>query len=106
MIQTLEDLLVQTEHAARCGDIATLADLAPRVAVLAESLEATDAASAHRLGRMARRNLTLLAAAASGVRAAQATLADVLNGPALTTYDARGRKAAIAPMAPARAWRC
>jgi len=106
MQTALEDLLDQTHAAVLTGDVATLATLAPKVEALAGSPGARDAGTADRLLRKARRNLTLLAASAQGVRAAQARFGDILAGPTLTTYDALGRKAAIGSVSPALPRRC
>ncbi len=92
----LENLMDQTRDAVLAGDLATLADLAPRMAALAEDLPRLDAATAGRLIRLAQRNAQLLQAATRGVRAAQVRLSEITNGPTLTTYDARGQKAALA----------
>lgn len=96
MQNALETLLDQTRDAVLVGDLATLADLAPRVAAMAEDLPHLDAAAAGRLIRLAERNAQLLQAATRGVRAAQCRLGEIVDGPTLTTYDARGQKAAIA----------
>lgn len=92
----LETLLDQTRDAVLVGDLATLADLAPRVAALADDLPRLDAVAASRLIRLAERNAQLLQAATRGVRAAQCRLTEIAEGPTLTTYDARGQRAAIA----------
>lgn len=96
MQTALETLLDQTRDAVLIGDLASLADLAPRVAALAEDLPRLDPEAAARLIRLAERNAQLLQAATRGLRAAQARLGEIVDGPTLTTYDARGRKAAIA----------
>ncbi|OYW59698.1 MAG: hypothetical protein B7Z10_08845 [Rhodobacterales bacterium 32-66-7] len=106
MQTALEELLDQTHAAALAGDVTALASLAPRVEALAGSLGTRDAGVAERLRRKARLNLTLLAAATQGVRAAQARFGDILAGPTLTTYDASGRKAAIAALSLAVPRRC
>ncbi|NJS39484.1 MAG: hypothetical protein HC783_11195 [Rhodobacteraceae bacterium] len=92
----LETLLDQTRDAVLVGDLATLADLAPQVSALAEELPRLDAAAAGRLIRLAERNAQLLQAATRGLRAAQSRLTEIVEGPTLTTYDARGQRAAIA----------
>lgn len=106
MQTALEDLLDQTHAAVLTGDVATLATLAPRVEALTENLDTSDAAVGERLRRKARRNMTLLAAASQGVRAAEARLGAIIAGPTLTTYDALGRKAAIAAQPLANPRRC
>ena len=88
----LDDLLDQTRDALVIGNLAALADLAPRVAALAESLPRVDRPTAERLRRKADRNARLLQAATRGVRAAQQRLAEISMGPSLVTYDARGRR--------------
>ena len=102
----LEDLLDQTRAALLQGDLAALAALGPQVEVVAESLGAADAATADRIRRKAQRNLTLLEASKSGLRAAQARLGDIFAAPTLTTYDAAGRKAAIPLVSAALPRRC
>jgi hypothetical protein len=96
MQNDLETLLDQTRDAVLVGDLDTLADLAPRVAALADDLPRLDAAAAGRLIRLAERNAQLLQAATRGLRAAQSRLGEIVDGPTLTTYDARGQKAALA----------
>lgn len=98
MLTALETLLDQTRDAVLTGDLALLADLAPRVAAMAEDLPHLDAAAADRLRTKAERNAQLLQAATRGVRAAQGRFKEIAAGPMLTTYDARGHKAAIAPV--------
>lgn len=96
MQTALETLLDQTRDAVLVGDLAALADLAPRVTAIADDLPRLDRETAARLIRLAERNAQLLQAAARGVGAAQGRLDEILNGPTLTTYDAKGQKAAIA----------
>ena len=96
MQTALETLLDQTRDAVLTGDLAMLADLAPRVAAMAEDLPRLDAVAADRLRGKAERNAHLLQAATRGVRAAQGRLEEISAGPTLTTYDARGQRAAIA----------
>lgn len=102
----LEELLDQTQAALLQGDLAALAMLGPRVEAVADSLGAADAGTADRIRHKARRNLILLEASSAGLRAAQARLGDILAGPTLTTYDAMGRKAAIALVSAAAPRRC
>lgn len=98
MQSALETLLDQTRDAVLAGDLVQLAELAPQVAAMAEDLPRLDAAAAERLRRKAERNAQLLQAATRGVRAAQGRMGEIASGPMLTTYDARGQKAAIAPI--------
>lgn len=91
----LEDLLDQAAQALLAGDLASLAALAPRI----ESADLPrDRAAAERLQAKAQRNARLLEAATRGVKAARNRVAEITRGPALTTYDARGQKAQIAPL--------
>ncbi len=96
MPTALETLLDQTRDAVLAGDFAALADLAPQVEAEAGDLPRLDAAAARRLQQKAARNAQLLQAATRGIRAAQDRLEEICNGPTLTTYDARGKRAAIA----------
>lgn len=91
----LEDLLDQAAAALLAGDLATLARLTPDL----ESAHVTAAneAGARRLQRKAERNARLLQAATRGVKAARLRVDEITRGPTLTTYDARGQKALIAP---------
>lgn len=92
----LEDLLDQTRDALLAGDISALARLGPLVEAQADTPPHLDAEAASRLRHKAERNARLLQAAGRGLRAARDRLADIAAGPTLTTYDARGRKAALA----------
>ncbi len=92
----LEDLLDQTRDALLAGDLAALAQLGPLVEAQTDSPPRLDAAAARRLRTKADRNARLLQAAGRGINAARERLADITTGPTLTTYDARGRKAAFA----------
>jgi hypothetical protein len=100
MPTALETLLDQTRDAVLAGDIAALADLAPQVEAEAGDLR-LDASAVRRLQEKAARNAQLLQAATRGIRAAQDRLEEISSGPTLTTYDARGKRAAIAPPSPA-----
>lgn len=91
----LEDLLDQAAEALLAGDLATLASLTP--AIESAQVTAPDEASARRLQRKAERNARLLQAATRGVKAARLRVSEITRGPTLTTYDARGQKALIAP---------
>lgn len=92
----LEDLLDQAAAALLGGDLAALARLAPEIEVA--QITPTDRAGAERLRQKAQRNARLLEAAARGVKAARLRMAEIARGPTLTTYDARGQKAQIAPL--------
>jgi hypothetical protein len=97
----LEALLDQAAKALLAGDFAVLSDLAPRI----ESASPPhDRSLLVRLQAKAERNARLLDAALRGVKAARLRAAEIARGPTLTTYDARGRKAQIAPsgLVPAR----
>lgn len=100
MALALEDLLDETRDAVVAGNLAALASLAPRVEALADSLPPLDRQTSERLRQKAGRNALLLQAAAKGVRAAQGRLAEITAGPALTTYDAKGRREVLAPLSP------
>ncbi|WP_374392973.1 hypothetical protein [Tabrizicola sp.] len=92
----LEALLDQAAAALMAGDLAALARLAPKIE--AARIAPTDRASAERLQAKARRNARLLEAATRGVKAARLRMTEIARGPTLTTYDARGHKAEIAPL--------
>jgi hypothetical protein len=92
----LEDLLDRTHAALLAGDLAALSGLDERLAAAAEALPAPSLATARRLQRKAERNARLLQAAGRGLRAARARMAEIATGPGLATYDAQGRKAALA----------
>lgn len=97
----LEDLLDQAAQALLTGNLTELADLTPQIESAALP---QDRAAARRLQAKAQRNARLLEAATRGVKAARLRVAEITRGPTLTTYDARGQKAQIAPLglAPAR----
>jgi hypothetical protein len=92
----LEDLLDQTHAALLAGDLAALSGLDERLSAAAGALPTPSMATARRLQRKAERNARLLQAAGRGLRAARARMAEIATGPGLATYDARGRKAALA----------
>lgn len=92
MQMLLDDLLDQTRDALIAGNLAALADLAPKVEALAECLPQIDRQSADRLRRKADRNAKLLLAATRGVRSAQQRLSEIAAGTSLVTYDVRGRR--------------
>lgn len=89
----LEHLLDDAAAALLAGDLAALARLTPEME--AASLDPTDRAGAERVQRKAQRNARLLQAATRGVKAARLRVAEILHGPTLTTYDARGQKASF-----------
>jgi len=95
-MEKLELLLDDAAEALLSGNLAALALLAPQIESV--NLKATDRISAERLRAKAERNARLLEAATRGLKAARLRMAEIVRGPALTTYDARGRKALIAPV--------
>jgi hypothetical protein len=95
-MRQLELLLDDAAEALLSGNLAALALLAPQIESI--SLIATDRPTAERLRTKAERNARLLEAATRGVKAARLRVAEIVRGPALTTYDARGQKALIAPI--------
>jgi hypothetical protein len=99
----LEDLLDRAAEALLAGDLAQLSELTPRIEAAEPS--ARDRATAERLQAKALRNARLLDAANRGVRAARLRMVEITRGPTLTTYDARGQKAAILPHDPSAARR-
>jgi hypothetical protein len=92
----LDDLLDQAFAALLRGDLAALAGLDARIDAAAGALSGLGVAAARRLQRKAERNARLLQAAGRGLRAARDRMEDILSGTGLTTYDARGRKSALA----------
>jgi hypothetical protein len=92
----LEDLLDQAFEALLSGDLAALAGLDARIDAAAGALPALGVEAARRLQRKAERNAKLLQAAGRGLRAARDRMADIVSGSRLTTYDAQGRKSALA----------
>ena len=92
----LETLLDQAAAALLAGDLAALARLTPGIE--AARISPADRAEADRLQTKARRNARLLEAATRGVKAARLRMIEITRGPTLTTYDARGQKAEIAPL--------
>jgi hypothetical protein len=96
MSHALEALLDETRVAVLAGNLAALADLGPRIESLVQDLPPLrDRDVATRLRQKAERNAGLLTAASRGLRAAQTRLGEIAAGPTLTTYDARGQKAAL-----------
>lgn len=94
----LESLLDAAAQALLAGDLAALDGLTPQIE--AASTGARDRLSAERVQAKAQRNARLLEAATRGVQAARCRIAEITRGPTLTTYDARGQKALIAPVGP------
>jgi hypothetical protein len=92
----LEDLLDQTAAALLTGDLATVARLTPQIEMA--RIAPVDHAAAERLQGKAQRNARLLDAATRGVKAARLRMTEITRGPTLTTYDARGHRAEIAPL--------
>jgi hypothetical protein len=94
----LRDLL-EREHGAllsgRLEDVARLIPLKERIAAeLARNPQAAEDARLSGLGRLARHNAELLAAARRGLESAQARLALIRGGGVgLNTYDHRGQRA-------------
>jgi hypothetical protein len=93
----LEDLLDRAAEALLAGDLATIGALTPRIEECAALLQPQERGTADRLCTKATRNARLLEAATRGVKAARLRMTEIAQGPTLTTYDAHGRKAAIAP---------
>jgi hypothetical protein len=91
----LDDLLDQVRAALLSGDLSALSALDEQIFAASNRLAAPDMATAHRLHRKAERNARLLQAAGRGLRAARERMAEIVSGPGLATYDARGRKAAL-----------
>jgi hypothetical protein len=94
----LEDLLDRAAEALVAGDLAELGALTPAIEESAATISVPDRATAGRLHAKAERNARLLEAATRGVRSARHRVVEITRGPALTTYDARGLKAVIAPI--------
>jgi hypothetical protein len=92
----LENLLDQAFAALMAGDLAALTGLDARIDAAAATLPDMGEAAVHRLKRKAQRNERLLLAAGRGLRSARDRVADILGGQGLATYDAQGRKSALA----------
>ncbi|KAF0137955.1 MAG: hypothetical protein FD152_72 [Xanthobacteraceae bacterium] len=95
-MRQLEQLLDDAAEALLSGDLAALALLAPQIESI--NLQSTDRHTAERLRTKAERNARLLDAAKRGMKAARLRVAEIVRGPALTTYNARGQKALITPI--------
>jgi hypothetical protein len=91
------EILDRSHDALLRGDLPALRLLAAQLETA--DLGGLDPTAAERLRRKAERNQHLLAAAARGVRTARARLGEIMAEPALTTYDARGRKASVGQVA-------
>lgn len=102
MSTQLEALLDHTRDALIAGDISNLAALAEQVEALVADLPQLDRPAAERLNQKANRNARLLQAAQRGVRAARQRVIEIQAGPALSTYDARGRREVIEGPSPLR----
>jgi hypothetical protein len=90
----LEALLDEALDALVAGDLDRLARLTPQIASV--ELAVSDHRTAERLQAKAKRNARLLEAATRGVKAAGRRMAEIMDGPTLTTYNASGKKALIA----------
>jgi hypothetical protein len=90
----LEDLLEAVRRLLMRGDLDGLSRLASRKEALLARLGpgAAPEPALARLRRALARNADLLAAAAQGVRDADARLRQLIDGPALVTYDGRGTR--------------
>lgn len=104
-VAALERLLEQERAALLSGDLAQLPKFIAgkeRLLLLLEQAAARpDAAALDRLRARAMANQLLLDAALRGVRAARARLETARSGgPALSTYDARGKAESHAPARP------
>jgi hypothetical protein len=95
----LETLLDQAREALLAGDLAALSGLDEKIVAAADSLPALGTDAARRVQRKAERNAKLLQAAGRGLRAARDRMAEIASGPGLATYDAQGRRAALAGQA-------
>lgn len=96
-MQQLEALLDSAAAALIAGDFDALARLTPQIESL--DLGTPDRKTAEILQAKALRNARLLDAASRGLKAAKHRMSEVTRGPTLTTYDARGQKAQISPLA-------
>ncbi len=101
MATTLENLLDAARDALLSGNLDALSGLDERVTREAAELPALSIGEAERLRRKAERNARLLTAAARGLRMARDHVIEIVSGPALSTYDSKGRKSTVP--CPARA---
>lgn len=101
-MERLELLLDQAAEALVAGNLPELARLAPEIE--SADMQGVDRKAAERLRAKAERNARLLDAAMRGLKAARHRIGEIKRGPTLSTYDARGQKAVIAPLSgvPAR----
>ncbi len=95
----MDSVLDHTYSALLSGDLRGLARLTADMQT-SPDIRVADHAAAERLRRKAMRNQRLLRAAAQGLRTARGRLAEISAEPALTTYDAKGRKASVGQVAP------
>jgi YD repeat-containing protein len=88
-------LLIRLRAALCTGELAAVAALLPELERAASALPA-DAAALAAIGREARRNVPLFAAAARGLRAARARLAEIAAARGtMQTYDGQGRRQTV-----------
>lgn len=96
MQEGLESLLDDVRSAALRGDLSDLARLAPQIDDAARVAQSGGGNLPPSVRAKARRTAAVLTATAGGIRSALGRLDDIVSGPILSTYDATGRKAAIA----------
>lgn len=87
----LEVLLDRTRAALLSGDLMEVARLAPMIEAGLLAPLRDDPVALGRLRASAERNAALLSAAMKGVTSARRRMAEVAQGPRLSTYDASGR---------------
>jgi hypothetical protein len=104
-MMSLDDILDRTAQALLAGDLVTLGLLTSRLEDSIAAVSQPDRATADRWQSKARRNARLLEAATRGVKAARRRAAEIIGGPVLTTYDARGQRASIKAAGPETAHR-
>jgi hypothetical protein len=102
-MERLEALLDQAAEALIAGNLPELARLAPQIE--SADVRTADRKAAERLRAKAERNSRLLDAAMRGLKAARHRVTEITRGPTLSTYDARGKRALIAPLSDAAARR-
>lgn len=102
-VSALEELLEVERRLLTGGDLDGLARLARRKEALMAGLRpgAAPEAALTRLRRALARNDALLAAAAQGVRDADRRLRELIEGPALVTYDGSGKRRTVDAARPA-----
>ena len=98
----LEALLDEVKSMVRAADFSGLADVAPRLeAALAGLGKLSDAGLLKRLKAKADENASLLDASQRGLRAARRRIDESRRAAfGLQTYDVKGRRADIGPVAP------